>query len=685
MDRASKLVVFGWCCLTAVAIVYFSRAPWPAMTFWAAGSFAVMALLTAVDRRAVGLVLLFTCVYPIIIRTVTGLNYSPFSVVWTAGLLGALAPDVVRSGWHVPLRFRAALVTWALTVVAGTFIVVLREFDFTWSTVWLTTVANSSAGGWPSFVVTWSLHTSLVLLSGLLWFDWLCGSSHGDFRVGVAFPLASSVAVMIAVAMYQMFVDVTVLNPTVYATLDRASGTTMDANLCGTIAGLWIGGSTLLGAERRPSYRVPLLVLGILACWLAVWASGSRTGFGIAVIVSVFVGRVLMRTAGIRTAAAGIIGAVAVIAVIAFYSTGRVVGPLERIKGMVPGFDLQSLRGAASELWHRNGYGTIGNAVIRDYPVFGIGVGGFHVMQADFARLHQLPGLVPDNAQNWYRQQVAELGIVGSVGWLAWMALFGWFVIRRRPADNPMLPVAQGMLLGVVAVSLVGIPTQEVPAAITFWTAAFWYVSLADASAAAREIPRSGRVALWLFLGVFVAGVVWLAVTSLRVPVRAQRVGWPYSYGFYHPERSGSSPGPGWTFRRSVAVVQPSKKWLALTVSADYRRLSPLFTDAAGRSLTRPTEVRLWCNGRLIVNENIMTTAPITRIVRAPPDRGWVMLESRVSDVVSLRSLGLDDDRAVGVHLDWLSIDEVSGQPNPTDCGAEYVTVVPSRGSATGG
>ena len=189
-----------------------------------------MALLTAVDRRAVGLVLVFTYVFPIIIRTVTGLNYSPFSVVWTAGLLGAIAPDVVRTGWHVPPRFRAALVCWALTVVAGTFIVVLREFDFTWTTVW------STVGG--EFV-----SRRVAVVRRHLGAAQLAGASERDSLVRLAvwdaarrlsavrwpFPLAASGAVMVAVALYQLFVDVTVLNPTIYGAIGRASGTVMDA------------------------------------------------------------------------------------------------------------------------------------------------------------------------------------------------------------------------------------------------------------------------------------------------------------------------------------------------------------------------------------------------------------------------------------------------------------------------
>ena len=612
-----------------------------------------MAIATAIHRRAVGILLIATYIFPIAIRTVTGLNYSPFSAVWTAGLLGALAPDILRTGWHVPQRFRYPLVCWALTVVAGTLIVVLREFDFTSTIVWSTSVANSSGGGWPSFVATWSLHSSLVLLSGMLWFDWLCGLRRTDFVPAVAIPLAASAAVMVAVAVYQLFVDLTFLNPTVYGAIGRASGTVMDANLCGTIAGLWIGGAVLLIRQSALRYRTPLELFSAALCWLAVWASGSRTGFAAALIVSAFVGAAFWRASRGRTRAAGIAAAVAVVAVVGLTAAADVVGPLQRFKQMVPSLDASSLRNVGRELWNRNGYGAIGTAMIRDHPVFGIGVGGFNIMQADFARGHGLPVLPPDNAQNWYRQQIAELGLVGSVPWMWFAVAFGLFLLR--PSNRGSLDhVARGMVVAFAAISLLGVPGQEVPASITFWLAAFWYVSLAEPERSSALASRRTWLPLAAAVALFVAGTAGMAVTSLRVPARAQRFGWPYSYGFYNPETRTFGPGPGWTGRRAVWVFEPSSPWVALTVASDYRGVSGSgFAVTSGHVLTRPSDVRLWCNGRPLFQTRLTTTAPHTAYVRLPPGQRWMFLESSVSRGVALRELGMDVDGEIGVRLEW--------------------------------
>jgi O-antigen ligase len=670
LDRATKLVVFAWCCAALATIVYFSRAPWPSLPTLAVASFAGMALLTAVNRRAVAVLLIVTYIFPIVIRTITGLNYSPFSAVWTSGLLGAMTPDILRTRWHVPRPWRAALVCWALTVVAGTLVVVLREFEFTRAVVFSTSVANSSAGGWPSFVVTWALHSSLVLLAGMLWFDWLCGLPRADVRPGVVVPLAASCSVMVAVAVYQLLVDVTALNPTVYGAIGRASGTVMDANLCGTIAGLWIGGAALMLLRSSLRYRMPLLAVSVAACWLAVWASGSRTGFGAAVIVSGFVAVALSKERGVRVRPAAVAAAVAAaIVAVVLVSAANVVGPLQRIRQMVPRLDSASLRAFGSEMWNRNGYGAIGTAIVQDFPVFGIGVGGFHAMQADFARSHGLPVLPPDNAQNWYRQQIAELGIVGSVGWIWWVVLFGALVFRRTNADA-MTRIARGMVVAFAAISLVGMPGQEVPAAITFWLAAFWLLYVSGVPNDRAPLSRRDWIAIAAPVAVFAAGTAWMAATTLRVPARAQRFGWPYSYGFFNPETGTFGPGPGWTGRHAVAVFHAPHEWLEITVSADYRDLrgSRFSGGTSGRVLTRPSEVRLWCNGRPLLDTRLTTSAPVVTYVRVPADHRWTMLESSVSRGVPLRDLGIDADGEIGVRIEWVP----AGAP-PADtatCGA---------------
>ena len=91
-----------------------------------------------------------------------------------------------------------------------------------------------------SFRRVWIGFTTLTLVLGVLWFDWLCGQPPERFERDVVTPLAVSVCVLIAVTLYQYFVDVTFLNESVYGARGRAGGTTYDANVSGLLAALWI-------------------------------------------------------------------------------------------------------------------------------------------------------------------------------------------------------------------------------------------------------------------------------------------------------------------------------------------------------------------------------------------------------------------------------------------------------------
>ena len=124
----------------------------------------------------------------------------------------------------------------------------------------------------------------------------------------------------------------------------------------------------------------------------------------------------------------------------------RAVGPLARVRATLPELSRASVRGFAVEMWERNGYGKAATAMIRDVPLFGVGIGAYHSMAKDYTADGWLP---PDNAQNWIRHQLVELGVVGSLGWLAWIVLFGAFLVRARRSDPPGAWILRGVLVGI--------------------------------------------------------------------------------------------------------------------------------------------------------------------------------------------------------------------------------------------
>jgi hypothetical protein len=661
MERAIKLLVLAWTAVAlAVQVWLLQGGAWPSLGVLAPAGFVATAALTAFDRRAVGAVLVVAYLLPAILFHYLGRPYWPHHTLWMVLVLGAITPDAIRTTWRIPSTWRVPLQCCAMVVIAGASIVSLREIDFTPELFFGTAVANTAGGGWPSFYIGWVLNAAVIVLLGILWFDWLLGLPVKLFRTAVATPLALSAVILAGVALYQLFVDMSFLNASVYLSLGRASGTVFDANVCGTIAALWIGGWVLLAngfSRGRPYVAAP----AVLLCWLAVWATGSRTAFAAAAIASAFVLRGLLSGAVTRAVAVRLVLAAAAAAVLLAVLASidvAAVGPLARFRATLPAASPGAVGDFLTEqLWNRNRYGTMSTAMIREYPLVGVGVGSFQMMLPEFAPRFGGP-IPPDNAQNWLRHQLAELGVLGSLPWLAWLAAFGSFVVRRRSGDPPAAWSARGALVAFAAISFVGMAGQEVLVAITFWTFAAWYVMLVGAPAEAGS-PAKRRAAIVSAIVVigFTAGTTYAATHDLRVPVRAARVGWPYMYGFYPPEQGVGDGDQRWTKQHAVAVVPATARWLELTYSVDYRSIAHAMERRSAQAATRPVGITIRVDGEVVTDTTLTTTAPVTTYTRVPEGRAWLLIETGVSRTVRPRDFGVADDRELGMLVRWSFVD----------------------------
>ena len=152
--------------------------------------------------------------------------------------------------------------------------------------------------------------------------------------------------------------------------------------------------------------------------------SGSRT-----TLICGAVGTLLLIVALIRDSArvgsasrhtSSLVAGAAVVVVLLMVGA-TAVGPVRRMLEVGP-----PGRSTVRALWSRGGYGTVALRMIRDYPLVGVGVGSFNWLAPDYWRVLSNDKLPFDNAQNWWRHQVAELGIIGGLPLLAWSVLVAW-------------------------------------------------------------------------------------------------------------------------------------------------------------------------------------------------------------------------------------------------------------------
>src|SRR5207247_8479656 len=145
-------------------------------------------------------------------RLIHGVDYPRFDVLWMAALMGAIVPDRVRTPWQTPKRWKGALVFAALVVVISAVISFWREVDGTLTLIMDSGSMNFRGADPPSFPIRWILNVSLILVIGVLWFDWLCGAEGLDLEGTIITPLVFSAMATAAVSAYQWFIAIHFLN-----------------------------------------------------------------------------------------------------------------------------------------------------------------------------------------------------------------------------------------------------------------------------------------------------------------------------------------------------------------------------------------------------------------------------------------------------------------------------------------
>jgi hypothetical protein len=638
--RASKIALAVWAVAAAFIEFYYVAPSLPAVRFLGPLALIASAIAAGFDRRLVAVVAAVPYIFPLLLYTATGTYHVFHTALWLGLVLGFLLPDAVRRPWSVPPLWAVALASWGGAVAIGASLGVLRSVDFNIELLTRSRLPFEALGGVTFHSISWIGHVSLLLVVGILWFDWLCGLGATFFHRWVLVPLSLSTLPVAVVAAYQIFVDVRFLNPTVFASLGRGAGTLFDANAAGTLGAIWIGGWAVLALKATGPATLGACLTGLMAMWLIVWVSGSKTAFvAAAAIAAVSLWQAMrvpvprVRSAVIAAAVAG--GVVAALLWTAGAGSGDVVGPIARLRQFIPDPSEDGLRWFGRQMWNRNEYGSAAARMIADYPLVGVGVGAFHDLVADY-----VPGGIPaDNAQNWFRHQFAELGLLGSLGWIAFVLMFARSLLTRDQRSELAAHVLRGVLVALTLVSLVGMPGQDPAIALTFWTmAAAWYLSGTRPAGAHTGSPGAWWAAAAVLVA-FASGTIAVAAGPLRPPVRMQRIGGEYRFGFFPPERDDEGEFR-WARRRATAVIPAAGPRLRVTVGVNH---------AAPASY--PAHVRVRVNGDVVFDDDLtFDRRTLTRDLTLESAGSPVLIETWTDRVVTAPP---PDGRELGLMVRW--------------------------------
>lgn len=624
--RAAKVFVLASTLLALAAQAWLVSATHPWLWWVVALAFgASVAISRASLTFGLACPLLLAYTAPALVMLATGSTEYQLIVVWLAVLAGPIVAGSDWRRWHTPERWTIALVAWAVILAITWPVIALREID--WSLIAARTLdtPNGIYAPAPPLSAGSVVLAALGQLLGLLWLDFLW-TRFGARELAraervVVLPLVASIALGCTVAVGQKTIDIGWLSTEPWPRLDRAAGLMLDANSFGTAAAMWaplaLAAAWRLGLPTAAGAAVTALVAA------GMWTSGSRTALLVAVVgVTAISTAVLWRSRSWQTryAPLALLLAAAIVVVGFTFRGSDESSPLARLMDTIPSAAEGGVPQLARDLWDRNGYGVAAARAIAEHPWTGLGTGAFTLLSPEYFHL-ETGGLIPgDNAQNWWRHQIVELGILGAIPALAVsIGILAMLVIGTPTAGNrAVTTLLRGTLTGVGLASLVGVGTQHPALFLTFMTIVFWLGALVGRPAP-PEPPRAWWLAALVLAVVVVAGQAMSAVGALRVPHRAVTHGFGYGYGFSAPQADPVRGQVRRTASHAVGVIPAEHAYFHVTLVAPQA------------SAGEPVQIRLWRGRDLIVDQRVSGQEPIVRYIGVRPGEQRLMIEVDVS------------------------------------------------------
>ena len=645
LEYASKLAATTSVMLIlALMLVVHPDATWLlrllAITAFAAGWVAVR-LPSPVWAGPVQIWLLVAAIAPAVLRLVAAREGPILDIVWMAGFAGALLRAVTWSRWAMPFPWNVLIGGWTLALALAWPVLVAREVAFRVAVFHDAGAINSSSQMSAPQAAVWILYVVLAQLLGALWFEWARDkASQLKPPIQLVHALWIGATLASVVAVLQGTVDLGLLNTEFWASLRRATGTMLDANSFGVCAALaapvgFLGMRAL--APHAPAAAVAVFAINFAGMWL----SGSRTALfacgvigAAALIVGLWRGRRAASLSMKQTAVWIPIGVVAVLAILLVTAT---TSPIQRALDIPPG------RAGLAALWNRGGYGPIALRMTREFPLTGVGAGSYRILAPDYWRAMADQSLPLDNAQNWWRHQIAELGVFGGALIIAFSALVAWRVIagREHGPDVASASTVRGLLIGLGVTSFFGMPTQNPLVLYWFLGLVAWFAWLVPDPLPRRETQaREPRVA-WIVATVlavaYAGGHLLYAAGPLHPAQRAQQASRDYVTGAYPPEPLPQGNEFRWTGQDSRFLWTAKTRFMAIRFWAHH-------PDVAAR----PVHVTVTSACDVLFDEDLISDTSMSLGLVIPEGQRTFEADVRVSRTWSP---GEPDHRQLGVGI----------------------------------
>ena len=653
IERASKTAATT----SVLLILALMLAAHPDMT-WLLRGLTVMALVSgwfafAIRFPPAGQTIFWLfvgAIAPALLRLLAGREGPVLDIVWMAGLAGALLRTTQWSRWAMPFPWNVLIGGWTLALSLSWPVLVAREIGFRLSGFHDVGAINSWSLMPAPQAAVWILYVVLAQLIGALWFEWArekAAKLQSPILLNGLWAGATAASV---VAVIQGTINIGFLNTEFWAARLRATGTMLDANSYGVCAALAAPIGFLVMRVLAP--HAPAAAVAVFAINFAgMWLSGSRTALftcglvgAAALMVGLWRERRTTSSSMTQTMMWSTVGVIAVLAVMLLTATAS---PIQRA------LDIPAGREGLASLWNRGGYGPIALRMTREFPLTGVGAGSYRILAPDYWRAMANDALPLDNAQNWWRHQIAELGVFGGALIIAFSVLVAWRVltgrernrdVRERERDVASATTVRGLLIGLGVTSFFGMPTQNPLVLYWFLGLVAWFAWLVPDPVLHRETharePRVAWVVAAALAVAYTAGHLLLAAGPLHPAQRAQHASRDYVTGAYPTEPLPEGNEFRWTGREARFIWAAKTRYMAIRFWAHHPDIA-----------SKPVHVTVTSPCGLLFDEDLASDASMSLGMALPEGQRTLEATVRVSRTWSPSDAGDPDDRQLGVGI----------------------------------
>ena len=215
--------------------------------------------------------------------------------------------------------------------------------------------------------------------------------------------------------------------------------------------------------------------------------------------------------------------------------------------------------------------------MIKDYPLTGVGIGGFIIESSNYAALSQTPIGTPESAENYALQVTSELGLIGLffMLWIFWEILKRMFVgYKKFPHSDRMKFLLIGAIAGIAAF-LLDIQTHSYIGSYeiqyTFWLLVGLVFGLTqDPSSKKSFFSKRFKITAAAFLVLYGAIHLWNSTHSLSLESQTQKYGLKQEFGLDKLEKTADGREFRWTREYGGIPVKIEKSALSIPLHASH-------------------------------------------------------------------------------------------------------------------